>query len=67
MKTEIHPEYHDVEATCVCGNTIKTGSTQSTIKLEICSACHPFFTGQQKIIDTEGRVERFRRRYQKKG
>ncbi len=63
MKSGIHPEYHAVEATCVCGNVILTGSTSKAVKMDICSACHPFFTGTQKIIDTEGRVEKFKKRY----
>ena len=63
MKPEIHPEYYQVEATCVCGNVISTGSTSKVLKMDICSACHPFFTGTQKIIDTEGRVEKFKKRY----
>ncbi|MBY0449698.1 MAG: 50S ribosomal protein L31 [Cyanobacteria bacterium] len=66
MKPEIHPQYYSVEATCVCGNTITTGSTRPTIQVDICSACHPFYTGQQKIVDTEGRVEKFKKRYAKK-
>lgn len=66
MKAGIHPEYHEVKATCVCGNTFTTGSTKGEIRVEICAACHPFFTGQQKIVDTEGRVERFRKKYAKK-
>jgi large subunit ribosomal protein L31 len=63
MKAEIHPKYHTVEATCVCGNVILTGSTRAVIKMDICSACHPFYTGTQKIIDTEGRVEKFNKRF----
>jgi large subunit ribosomal protein L31 len=63
MKQAIHPEYHEVAATCVCGNQVFTGSTMKQIKLDICSACHPFFTGTQKIIDTEGRVEKFNKKY----
>lgn len=63
MKPDIHPDYHLVDATCVCGNVVKTGSVMSAIKLEICSACHPFFSGTQKFIDTEGRVEQFKRRF----
>jgi large subunit ribosomal protein L31 len=63
MKPATHPNYYDVEATCVCGNVILTGSTKENIKIDICSACHPFFSGTQKIIDTEGRVERFKKRY----
>lgn len=63
MKAEIHPEYKEVEVACACGNTFMTRSTIDKIHVEICSACHPFYTGQQKIVDTAGRVERFRRRY----
>ena len=63
MKDGIHPEYHDVEARCACGNTFKTRSTKPELHLEICSACHPFFTGRQKLIDTEGRVERFTKKF----
>ena len=63
MKTEIHPAYHaDVVVTCLCGNTFTTGSTLPELKTEVCSVCHPFFTGTQRIIDTGGQVERFRRR-----
>jgi large subunit ribosomal protein L31 len=64
MKSDIHPTYNQVQATCVCGNVILTGSTRAVIKMDICSACHPFFTGTQKIVDTEGRVEKFKKRYQ---
>jgi len=63
MKPSIHPQYNEVNVTCVCGNTFKTGSTKKEIRTEICSACHPFFTGTQKIVDTEGRVERFMKKY----
>ena len=63
MKKGIHPKYVDCEISCLCGNVIKTRSTRPKLSVEICSACHPFFTGQQKIVDTAGRVERFRRRY----
>ena len=63
MKPEIHPEYKEVTVTCVCGNTFKTRSTADSIQLEICSQCHPYYTGKQKLVDTAGRVERFRRRY----
>ena len=59
----IHPKYFDVEARCACGATWKTRSTKQELHLEICSNCHPFFTGRQKLIDTEGRVERFTRKY----
>ena len=63
MKPGIHPKYHEVEVRCACGNTFKTRSTKPELHLEICSACHPFFTGRQKLIDTEGRVERFTKRF----
>lgn len=63
MKKEIHPEYQDVEITCICGNKIKTRSTRENIQVEICSKCHPFFTGKQKLVDTAGRIDRFRRKY----
>lgn len=65
MKEAIHPKYSEVTATCVCGNKIETGSTKQQIRVEICSNCHPYYTGQQKIIDTEGRVDRFVKRYAK--
>jgi len=64
MKAKIHPEYYnDAQVICSCGNTFTTGSTRKTLKVELCSKCHPFFTGEQKIVDTAGRVERFKRRY----
>jgi large subunit ribosomal protein L31 len=63
MKEGIHPKYVDCSVTCACGNVIHTRSTKPKIKVEICSACHPFFTGKQKLVDTAGRVERFRRKY----
>ncbi len=65
MKADIHPAYEEVTVICSCGNTFKTRSTvgEPEIHLEVCSACHPFYTGQQKIMDTAGRVEKFRRRY----
>jgi len=66
MKAEIHPEYQPVTVHCACGNEFETRSTTSEIRVEICSACHPFFTGKQKIVDAAGKVERFRRRYEKK-
>jgi large subunit ribosomal protein L31 len=65
MKEGIHPEYHDVEVRCACGNTFKTRSTKSELRLEICNACHPFYTGKQKLVDTAGMVEKFERRYGK--
>ena len=63
MKTGIHPKYFQAQVVCSCGNTYVTGSTKNDLKVEICSACHPFFTGEQRIVDTEGRVERLRRRF----
>jgi large subunit ribosomal protein L31 len=64
MKTKIHPKYYpDAKVTCACGNTFTTGATKQLLKVEICSKCHPFFTGEQRIMDTAGRVERFKRRY----
>ncbi|NIM01904.1 MAG: 50S ribosomal protein L31 [Acidobacteria bacterium] len=65
MKKELHPEYHEIEVSCACGNTFKTRSTSPEMKVEICSNCHPFFTGKQKLIDSAGRVERFQKRYGK--
>ena len=67
MKPKIHPEYHEVTAHCACGNSFKTRSTKSELRLEICSKCHPFFTGKAKLVDTAGRVERFQKRYAKAG
>ena len=64
MKKDIHPDYKKTVIKCVCGNEIETGSVQEDITVEICNNCHPFYTGNQKIVDTEGRVERFKRRYQ---
>ncbi|MGQ9495540.1 MAG: 50S ribosomal protein L31 [Thermoanaerobaculaceae bacterium] len=66
MRRGIHPEYHEVEVHCACGNTWKTRSTKKELRLEICSACHPLFTGKQKLVDSAGMVERFQRRYGKK-
>jgi large subunit ribosomal protein L31 len=63
VKEGIHPAYKDVEVRCACGNTFKTRSTKPELHLEICSACHPLFTGRQKLIDTEGRVERFTKKF----
>jgi len=62
MKKGIHPEYFDCTVTCSCGNTFKTRSTKKEIKVEICSNCHPFYTGRQKLVDSGGRVERFKKR-----
>ena len=66
MKPEIHPEYQLAKVHCACGSEFVTRSTTPEIRVEICSSCHPFFTGKQKIVDAAGKVERFRRRYQKK-
>jgi len=63
MKKDIHPKYHTVQVHCACGNTFETKSTVEELRVEICSACHPFFTGKQKLIDTAGRVEKYRRKY----
>ncbi len=64
MKQEIHPDYHEVTVVCACGATYATRSTKKDMRVELCSSCHPFFTGKQKLVDTAGRVERFQRRYQ---
>ncbi len=63
MKEKIHPKYNECTITCGCGNTVKTKSTAGDMTVEICSNCHPFFSGKQKLMDTAGRVERFRRKY----
>ena len=63
MKTEIHPEYMDCKVNCACGNSFVTRATRAQLSVDICNECHPFFTGEQRIIDTEGRVERLKRRY----
>ncbi|MDH5544874.1 MAG: 50S ribosomal protein L31 [Gammaproteobacteria bacterium] len=64
MKADIHPEYKEIAVTCSCGNTFKTRSTRkSELHLDVCSACHPFYTGTQKIVDTAGRVDKFRQKY----
>ena len=65
MKADIHPTYVEATVTCSCGNTFTTRSTQPTLHTELCNACHPFYTGKQKLVDTGGRVERFNRRRQK--
>lgn len=65
MKAEIHPKYHQVNVHCACGETWTTGSTKTDLRIEICSKCHPFFTGKQKLIDSAGRVDRFQKRYAK--
>jgi len=65
MKEKIHPEYKDCVITCACGNVIKTRSTKKDFNIEICSNCHPFFTGKQKLVDSAGRIERFMKKYSK--
>lgn len=65
MKKGIHPELHEVTVRCACGNAFKTRSTQSDLKMTICSSCHPFFTGAQKFVDTAGRIEKFHNKYKK--
>jgi large subunit ribosomal protein L31 len=65
MKDKIHPKYYDTKATCACGAAYDVGSTKENIKLDICSSCHPLFTGKQKLMDAEGRVERFKKKYAK--
>jgi len=67
MKDKVHPQYfNDAQLVCACGNTFTTGSTKKLMKVEVCSSCHPFFTGERRVMDTAGRVERFKRRYQAK-
>ena len=63
VKKDIHPNYNKCTVTCACGNTFETGSTEKELSVELCSKCHPFFTGKQKLVDTGGRVDRFNRRY----
>ena len=65
MKEGIHPEYHHINAKCACGTEVELGSVNTEMKVEICSACHPFFTGKQKLIDTAGRIEKYKQRYAK--
>ncbi len=66
MKQGIHPEYKEAKVACICGETFTTRSTVPSIRVDICSKCHPFFTGKQKLVDAEGRVEKFRKKYAKK-
>ena len=66
MKPEIHPQYQTVDVHCACGESWKTGSTKKELRVEICSKCHPFFTGKQKLVDSAGRIDRFQQRYAKK-
>jgi large subunit ribosomal protein L31 len=63
MKAKIHPTYTEATVTCACGNTFTVGSTKKTLKVDVCSKCHPFYTGQQRLLDTTGRVDRFLKRY----
>ena len=63
MKEGIHPEYAALEATCSCGNVFHTGATKPTMRVELCGKCHPFYTGEQRVVDTQGRIERLKRRY----
>ncbi|TVX96828.1 MULTISPECIES: 50S ribosomal protein L31 [Cohnella] len=63
MKPSIHPQYNVITASCACGNTFETGSIKSNLKVEVCSACHPFYTGKQKFIDAGGRVDKFKKKY----
>ena len=63
MKNDVHPNYFQTTASCACGNVLNVGSVKETIKVEICSSCHPFFTGKQKLVDTEGRIDRFRKKF----
>ena len=65
MKEGIHPEYHVIRVTCACGHSIETRSTNTELTVDVCSACHPFYTGKQRLVDTQGRIDRFRRRYAK--
>jgi large subunit ribosomal protein L31 len=65
MKADIHPKFEDTAIKCACGNILEVGSTKKDISVEICSQCHPFFTGKQKLVDTAGRIERFRKKYAK--
>ena len=67
MKDKVHPKYYDnAKVTCLCGNTFTIGSTKAEIRVEVCSKCHPFYTGEQRIVDSMGRVERFKKRYKMK-
>ena len=63
MKEGIHPEYKVIKVTCACGNTFETRSTSSELAVDVCGACHPFYTGKQRLMDTQGRIDRFRRKY----
>ena len=65
MKKGIHPEYHECKVTCACGETFTTGSVKKEMRVDICSKCHPFYTGKPKLVDSAGRIERFRKKYEK--
>jgi len=65
MKPDIHPQYNQIKAVCACGNEFELGSVNKEMNVEICSGCHPFFTGKQKLMDTAGRIEKFKKRYAK--
>ena len=65
MKSDIHPAYHKIKAKCACGNEVELGSVNEKMEVEICSSCHPFFTGKQKLVDTAGRIEKFKKKYAK--
>jgi large subunit ribosomal protein L31 len=67
MKADIHPEYVEAQVHCSCGNTFTTRSTRATLNVELCSECHPFYTGKQKLVDSGGRIEKFERRYGRRG
>ncbi|MBI5853453.1 MAG: 50S ribosomal protein L31 [Planctomycetes bacterium] len=67
MRADIHPKYHNVLVHCACGNTFETRSTRPEIRVDVCAACHPYYTGAQKFVDTAGRVDKFRRRYARGG
>jgi large subunit ribosomal protein L31 len=67
MKADIHPEYVEAQVHCSCGNTFTTRSTKATLNVELCSECHPFYTGKQKLVDSGGRIEKFERRYGRRG
>ena len=67
MKADIHPEYVEAQVHCSCGNTFTTRSTKPTLNVELCSECHPFYTGKQKLVDSGGRIEKFERRYGRRG
>ena len=63
MKADIHPHFYNSKVTCSCGNVFNTGATKPTLRVEVCSKCHPFYTGEQRVVDTQGRIERMKRRY----